>query len=337
MTESNTAVETLRKLYLQGRYKEVVDLMAGNWRDLLSTDEAPRLLGQARIEAASQQQQALLSQLNTALSRLSASVHQQLVSSLLEHDKYHDHRRLERFGFSAGSQNDEDGILTEIFRRIGCPHRTFFEFGVGNGLQNCTVYFLLAGWRGGWVEVNPSKFDFINRKFSFYIASSALHVTDQPVTPENVDQIASDLGVATDLDLLSIDIDGNDYYIFEAMNIKPRVIVAEYNGLFPPPFRIVQAYDPDYRYSPDSYTGCSLQSLVDLASRKGYRLVGTNLSGLNAFFVRGDLFSANLFVDAEPLLLYNPARHQLAWGDAFSSGPRLSISPLQGVASLDLS
>jgi len=334
MSNSSVGLETLRKLFIQGRYQELLDFASRNASLLLATDEAARLIGQVRVELTAQQQHGLLGQINTNLGRLSSSVHQLFVNQLLSGSRFDDRRRLERYGFSVGSQNEEDGILVEIFRRIGCPYKTFFEFGVGSGLQNCTIYFLLAGWRGGWVEVNPRKIEFIRQKFAFYTASDLLRITDRPVTPENVDDIASELGVAEQLDLLSIDIDGNDYFVFEEMKIKPRALVIEYNGLYPPPHRIVQAYDPNYVHSLDTYTGCSLQSLVDLAQSKGYRLVGTNLSGLNAFFVREDLYSSELFSDADLSDLYNPPRHQLAWGGAFSSGPPLAISPLDRPASL---
>jgi hypothetical protein len=334
MTTSTVAIETLRKFYLQGRYQEAVDFAAGNWASLLSTNEATQLIGQIRSESVAQQQVAVLNQLNSSLGRVSSSVHQAFITDLLSSPKFSDRRRLERYGFSAGSQNEEDGILVEIFRRIGSPNQTFFEFGVGSGLQNCTIYFLLAGWRGGWVEVNRGKFDFISKKFAFHIASDFLRITDLAVTPENVDYVAEELGVARDLDLLSIDIDGNDFFVFQAMTIRPRVVVIEYNGLFPPPHKIVQAYDPNYVYAADTYTGCSLQSLAELAHAKGYRLVGTNLSGLNAFFVRDDLYSVELFADDDASVLYNPPRHQLAWGGAFSSGPPLAISPTHGDPSL---
>lgn len=334
MNPTYSALETLRKLYIQGRYAEVVEFASANWSALISSEEAIRLVSCVRSESAGQQQAAQLKQLQTLLGRVAASIHQTHVATLLSDVRFDDPRRLEKFGFSAGSQNEEDGILVEIFNRVGHGERRFFEFGVGSGMQNCTIYFLLGGWRGGWVEVNAAKHDFIRRHFAFHIASGSLTVTDRPVTPDNVDAIAEMLGVATDLDLMSIDIDGNDFFVFQEMKLKPRVLVVEYNGLFPPPHRIVQAYDPNYSYSAESYTGCSLQSLTDLATRKGYRLVGTNLSGLNAFFVREDIYSERLFPASDVGSLYNPPRHQLAWGGAFASGPPLAVSPLQTAPAL---
>ncbi|NBO96962.1 MAG: hypothetical protein EBU79_14065, partial [Betaproteobacteria bacterium] len=93
------------------------------------------MIGQIRTESMIQQQLSALNQVNVLLGRVSSSVHQTFVAQLLSLPKFDDVRRLERHGFSAGSQNEEDGILVEIFRRIGSPNKTFFEFGVGSGLQ----------------------------------------------------------------------------------------------------------------------------------------------------------------------------------------------------------
>jgi hypothetical protein len=334
MTNSCAGLETLRKLFIQGRYQELLDFASKNSSLLLATDEAARLIGQVRTEVCAQQQRDLLDQVNTTLGCLSASVHQLLVTRLLSSPRFDDRRRLEPFGFSAGSQNEEDGILVEIFRRIGCPYKTFMELGVNTGLHSCTLYFLLAGWRGGWVGMNSRKVEFTRQKFAFYIASDILRVSDRSVTPENVDCVAGELGVAERLDLLSLQLGGNDYFIVQEMTLKPRVLVVGYNGLYPPPHRIVQAYDPNYVRTLDTYTGCSLQSLVELARVKGYRLVGTNLTGLNAFFVREDLYSGEVFSDADLSDLYNSPRYQLGGGGAFVSGPQPTVSPLDEPPSL---
>jgi hypothetical protein len=330
MSDEVTVLSTFKKLYFQGRLSEAIEFANRNWVVLVNSDIALILLGHIRQEAITQRNLVLANDLVKSIQRLSASVHQSLVKSILSEEKYSGRRRLEKYGFSSASQNEEDGILVEIFNRIGTKSKLFFEFGAGNGLQNCSLYFLLAGWHGAWVEVNKPKYEFIKQRFSFYISNTILKVSDKVVSPENVNDIARELDVYDDLDLLSIDVDGNDYFIFESVDFRPRVIVVEYNGLFPPPHRIVQAYDPDYVYDPATYIGASLQSLSDLADRKGYRLVATNLSGLNAFFVRDDLWSSDLFSDANPSELFNSPRHQLAWGGAFGSAPGVAISPLHG-------
>jgi hypothetical protein len=320
---------TLKKLYLQGRHHQALKFASVNWNSLSNTEEAFSLVKQIRVELHLSNISSQIEGFKGDISRLAATNHQSLVRELLRDTRYLDTKRLEQYGFSVGSQNEEDGILVEIFKRIGTTNKEFFEFGVGAGLQNCTVYFLLAGWRGGWVEINQAKYSFIEQKFKYYVASGKLSLSNKPINPENIDLIAKLLGIPEDVDLMSIDIDGNDYFVFQEMTIRPRVLVIEYNGLFPPPHKIVQAYDPDYVYSPETYLGASLQSLTDLALTKGYKLVGTNLSGLNAFYVRDDCYNSKLFSAPDPAQLYNLPRHQLAWGGAFNSGLNVAVSPLQ--------
>ena len=112
----------------------------------------------------------------------------------------------------AYSQNEEDGILQEIFRRIGTTNKTFVEIGVGNGLENNTLYLLTQGWRGAWVDGNPEFVDRINQKFTFALNNGTLKVKHAWGQKDNINQLMSELqGGSEDLDLLSLDIDGNDY------------------------------------------------------------------------------------------------------------------------------
>ena len=127
-----------------------------------------------------------------------------------------------------------------------------------------------------------------------------------------------------ELDLLSIDIDGNDYHLLRAFTaVRPRVIVIEYNAKFPPPMDLVMPYDPAHRWNGTDYFGASLVALANLAARRGYRLVGTNITGANAFFVRDDLAGAH-FAPADAGALYNPPRYWLssAWAAGHPPGAR---------------
>src|SRR3954454_3752531 len=109
------------------------------------------------------------------------------------------------------------------------------------------------------------------------------------ITAENINELIKDWGTG-EIDLLSIDIDGNDFYVWQALKIiNPRVVVIECNSKFPPPLSIVQSYDPQYTWRGTDYSGASLEALTRLGARLGYSLVGTTLMGLNAFFVRDDL------------------------------------------------
>jgi len=261
--------------------------------------------------------------INNSVNRISHCLFQLHVAELQRSERYSDPKRLERFGFSVGSQNEEDGMLAEVFRRIGVSDRSFFEFGVGNGLQNCTYFFLLNGWKGCWVEIDRAKVEFMRNHFATAISSRQLTLDDTEITAENIDARCDALKIPDTIDLMSIDIDGNDYHVFESMTrVRPRVLVMEYNGTYPPPVRIVGAYDRSYRYDASTYIGASLQSLCDLADRKGYQLVGCNITGLNCIFVRKDLAQDLFCQPATAENLYNVPRHQLAWGGAWGDGPR---------------
>lgn len=211
-------------------------------------------------------------------------------------------------GYKIYSQTDEDGILAEIFRRLGDGGRLFVEIGCGDGTENNTHALLLRGWRGTWVDAGREKIAHIAASIPLH--SAQLDVVEAAVTRENAARLVTDaMGGAAELDLLSVDIDGNDLYVLQAItaSVRPRVIVSEYNGKFPPPLALSVAYDPSHRWAGDDYHGASLQALVDGLS--GYRLVACNLSGANAFFVRDDLAGAFTAYPVE--MLYQPARIHL--------------------------
>ena len=224
---------------------------------------------------------------------------------------------LENFGYKVYSQNDEDGIIQEIFRRIGTESKEFVEFGVGNGLECNSHYLLHKGWHGLWLEGNTAACKQIGHKFKPVIKDGHLKVVSAFITRENIDELIlknrNNLTEGIAPDFLSIDIDGNDWYVWEAIKgIKPRLVCIEYNGKFPPDYNWKQAYDSKHIWDRTDWQGASLKAMEQLGREKGYVLVGTNLTGVNAFFVREDLFSKEKFskcVSAEEL--YNPYRTNL--------------------------
>jgi hypothetical protein len=308
--------------YISGDFSKLNDLLTRR-ESLSSVDEQELLniVSSARIESALARVDVASARANALLDRLHASVHQMLVASELDRIRAISPKRLELFSFSAGSQNGEDGIIAEIFRRIGETNRVFLEIGVGAGTQNNTVYLLKSGWSGWWIDGNARKIDFINRAFASYISANSLRVRAGYINRENLTATLGQMELPKSFDLMSLDIDGNDYHVLDALRgYSPRVLVVEYNGLYRPPVDIVQVYDADYSYSPDSYVGASLTALCRLLEGKGYKLVGTDIVGINAFFVHGDYLN-DQFVDVgDEGRLYNPPRTQLAWGGAFGFG-----------------
>jgi hypothetical protein len=230
---------------------------------------------------------------------------------ILADPRYDDPLRLERHGFKVYSQNEEDGILTEIFGRIGLAERTFWEFGVQDGSENNTLYRLVDGWRGAWTEGSTADVARIRERFDPAIRDGRLQVREALVDRDNVNALAAALGLPRELDLLSIDIDGNDFHVWEALGaLAPRVVVIEYNPKLPPPTRWVMHYDPRHAWDGSDQYGASLAALGALGARKGYRLVACNITGSNAFFVRQDLAGGKFPAVTDPAYYYQPHR---AW------------------------
>jgi len=237
-----------------------------------------------------------------------------------------DPKRLEPHGFKVYSQNDEDGILEEVFRRLGVGPGRFVEVGVEDGLECNSLYLIHKGWRGIWIEGAQSRRPAIEQKFASIIGRR-LQVAFGWMNAENFMPVLTGLGVEHDLDFLSIDIDGNDIYLLEALRIRPKVICIEYSAKFPANLSKKIAYDPARAWTGSDYMGSSLKAVAESAQALGYRLVGTNLTGANAFFVRSDL-AGDLFPDdCSPENLYNPPRYWL-WSDHYQYiGHRADFGP----------
>ena len=247
-----------------------------------------------------------------------------LRENLYEHPKYQDSKKLNKYECKVYSQNGEDGIIEEIFNRIGITNKYFVEFGVGNGLENNTVYLLIKGWKGYWIEGSPNFCKRIEKDFHDHIQQQQLQLKQAFITAENIENLFAEAKVPQELDLLSIDIDGNDYWVWKAIdNYRPRVVIVEYNALYPPNTNWIMKYNPNHSWKYDSYFGASLSSLENLATLKGYKLVACCFSGINAFFVREDLVgdhflspytSENHYEYYKPFLRYNTKGHPSAFG-----------------------
>ncbi len=252
-----------------------------------------------------------LRDIKRAVERSAIIAKERYVAEVLRAERYADPKRLERYGFKVYSQSEEDGIIQEIFRRIGTTDRRFVEFGVEEGLENNTLKLLLEGWSGLWIEGSRKYVDAIERRFADVLGTRRLAVRNAFITTSNVNELIGAWGEGG-IDLLSIDIDGNDYYVWEALTVvRPRLVVVEYNGKFPPPLSVVQDYNASHVWTGTDYMGASLEALVRLGKRLGYCLVGTNFVGANAFFVRADLAGEKFQRPFTAENHYNPARYFL--------------------------
>lgn len=222
------------------------------------------------------------------------SLSESRISNLLLNPKYADPRSLTCHRFKVFSQYGQDGMIAEIFRRIGAGQKRFVEIGTAP-LENNTGFLLFQGWTGLWLDAAlPADRD-LPGNLAHLIAGGKLRADRSFLTKENVAPLLAGYGFHDGVDFLSVDLDYNTFHLFEAcLPTKPRVIAVEYNGQLPADFNWVAPYVEDAVWDKSLAYGASLKALVTKAGGAGYSLVGCELSGSDAFFVRDDLLG-NLF------------------------------------------
>ena len=250
------------------------------------------------------------------------------LEQLQEQAKDAESKSLIPYGRKVYSQNEEDGIIQEIFRRIGTTNQRFVEFGVGHGVDNNTLALLFGGWQGLWIEGSTDACNDIKNQLPSVLGSRQLSLINSFITKDNINGLIAAAMPPGSIDLLSVDIDGNDFAVFDAIShVQARVIVIEYNAKFAPPIEYCMAYKEDHEWQGDDCFGASLQYLENGFATKGYALVSCNLTGTNAFFVQqsllGDLFQSPFTAQHH----YQPARYELS---GFPNGHRPSLRTLEG-------
>ncbi len=184
------------------------------------------------------------------------------------------------------SQNEEDGITLALFEQVGTINRQFIEIGSGLSGGNSALLASELGWTGLMLDGDTERMVQVGRRFPNVRAVGAW------VTRENINDLIADAGLGGEIDFVSIDLDGNDYWVWEALTAcSPRVVVVEYNSAFGAERAVTIPYDPQfdrhkYRFV---YYGASLAALAKLGAAKGYRLVTTEPAGVNAYFLRNDV------------------------------------------------
>jgi hypothetical protein len=222
---------------------------------------------------------------------------------------------IKRFERSWYSQNGEDGILKLIFSQIGVTNKFYVEFGVEDGSE-CNTRYLRE--RHGWTGLmrdggsHPKPVGDVRKEF---------------ITAENICSLLEKYKVPNEFDLLSIDIDGNDYWVWKAIQgYSPRVVLIEYNSSIMPDESKTIPYDPEFRWDGTNYFGASILALANLGRAKGYTLIGCDNQGINAVFLRDDQIDKG-FV-ARPIVgLYAEPRYGEVVGGKFIGhhpSPRLS-------------
>ncbi|MEX2122926.1 MAG: hypothetical protein WD795_03455 [Woeseia sp.] len=233
---------------------------------------------------------------------------------------------LGQYEYSCLSQNGEDGIIRFLFAEIGFETRRFVEFGFGAVQCNSLRLMLQEGFKGLLMDGSSENCDFFNdaaRKLEIDGVEAHCTFLDR----DNLNQTIIDHGISGEIDFLSLDVDGNDYWLWERLEcVSPRVVCIEYNAGIGPSLSLTVPYDPAFeRYAKHPsgfFHGASLRALESLGQRKGYRLVGCDSTGTNAFFLRNDVAAPELqtLTAAEA---YRP--HQNWLGRGFSEAEQLEI------------
>lgn len=220
-----------------------------------------------------------------------------ILSSLNEGKKS---RSLKNYEFKVFSQWGEDGIIQHLTQSIEIKNKSFIEFGVEDFHEsNCRFLMMKDNWAGFVMDGSPKNIQRL--KQSYFYWKHDLNAVCAFITRENINDLLETSGFDEDLGILSVDLDGNDYYVLDAIeNFKPRIVICEYNALFGASRKISIPYQPDFNRTDAHYSnlywGASLAAMTYLADKKGYALVGTNSASCNAFYVRKDLLNDKLEV-----------------------------------------
>lgn len=197
--------------------------------------------------------------------------------------------------FQVFSQFGDDGIIQYLISNLHIPHKTFIEFGIENYKESNTRFLLINNnWSGFVMDGSEYNIDYVKKDpISMF---HELHARCAFITKENINELLKDflkLGYDPEVGILSIDIDGNDYWVWEEINaISPIIVIAEYNAVFGSEKAWTTPYKADFyrlhAHHSHQYWGVSLKALCILAEKKGYYFIGCNSAGNNSYFIRKD-------------------------------------------------
>ncbi|TGK91982.1 hypothetical protein EHQ30_17525 [Leptospira brenneri] len=227
-------------------------------------------------------------------------------------DRYDKSRFFLDSGFKVFSQWNEDGLIDHIINRIPEIPKSYIEFGVEDYSESNTRYLMMSRhWDGLIIDGSKRNIESIKRQNYFW--QNSLRAINAFITKENINSLISGNGFSDDIGILSVDIDGNDYWVLEQINVvKPIVIITEINNLFGYESKVSVPYDPNFQrfnaHHSGLYYGASLAAFIELTSRKGYKFIGCNSICNNAFFIRNDYAVRFKEISAETAYSLNPAR-----------------------------
>ncbi len=229
--------------------------------------------------------------------------------------------------FKVFSQWGEDGIIQFLVNHLEIRSKTFIEFGVEDFSEsNCRFLMMKDQWQG--FVIDGSSANMARLRGSYYFWQHQLQCKAAFITRDNIASLLEESGFNKELGILSVDIDGVDYHILEALHTwRPAILIVEYNDAFGWNRPVTVPYDPAFvrrqKHPSNQYWGANLPAFIHLAGARNYALVGTNSVGSNAFFVRRDLLN-----DAVPEVDVASCRREATYRD--SRGPNGELTFLSG-------
>lgn len=244
--------------------------------------------------------------------------------------------------FRVFSQFGEDGLIDHLTSVVPVGRLVFVEFGVEN-YEEANTRFLLTtrGWAGLIIDGSEQHIRHVQSQDYYWRCN--LKALCAFVTRDNINTLLENAGISGEIGLLSVDIDGNDYWVWEAIDVvQPAIVVVEYNARFGPTRSVTVPYAADFvrgqAHHSMIYYGASLTALYRLGQRKGYALVGTNTAGNNAFFVRQDILPASVSA-LSPAEAYRPNQFREARneaGELLLLDPARELTLLEGLPLVDI-
>jgi len=245
-------------------------------------------------------------------------------------DSYNSLHELE---FQVFSQFGDDGIIQWLVNKIDIPNKVFVEFGVENYREANTRFLLINNnWSGLVIDGSKENIDYVKNDIISW--AHDIHAVHSFITKDNINKLLLDFigqGYNRELGILSIDIDGNDYWVWKEINVvNPVIVIAEYNALFGKDKAWTIPYQEDFfrlnAHSSQLYWGTSLKALYILAKEKGYEFIGCNRHGNNAYFIRSDKIGNLKKVSCEGGFVDSKFReYKIPNGDWVSGAKRVEV------------
>jgi len=216
---------------------------------------------------------------------------------------------LSEYEWGVFSQWGEDGIIQFLIREVEIQNKTFIEFGVEDFSEsNCRYLLISSDWQGFVIDGSDENIRQLQNSYFYW--RHDLQSMAAFVDKENINELLKKSGFNRDLGILSVDIDGNDYHILKAINVfEPRIVISEFNPYFGTERAVSVPYDPKFcrteKHYSNLYFGASIRAIEFVLNEKGYTLIGTGMTGSNAYFVRNDLITERLSLFAKNSINFN--------------------------------